>query len=86
MCIEKPHNNGAVVGRAAVPGITAAELSSFSDQELQAMIEAVLEDEPRIGARVKFSAEQVTQIIAIACEAPIASQASYQSMECLGIG
>ncbi|MGI2909685.1 helix-turn-helix domain-containing protein, partial [Tolypothrix sp. VBCCA 56010] len=30
-------------------------------------------DQPREGAPVKFSAEQVTQIIAIACEKPEAS-------------
>ena len=35
------------------------------------MIEAVLEDELRWGAPVKFSAEQVTQIIAIACVLPL---------------
>ncbi len=34
------------------------------------MIEFVLSDEPRWGAPVKFSAEQVVQIIAIACETP----------------
>lgn len=44
-----------------------------SDKELLAMIEEVLTDEPRSGAPVTFSAEQVTQIIAIACSDPLAS-------------
>ena len=34
------------------------------------MIEEVLSDAPRPGAPVKFTAEQVTQIVAVACEDP----------------
>lgn len=37
------------------------------------MIEEVVTDELRSGAPVTFSAEQVTQIIAIACSDPLAS-------------
>lgn len=51
-----------------MPRLTAAEVSGVSDFELLLMIEEVLWDEPPEGAPVKFSAEQVTQIIAIACE------------------
>lgn len=58
----------------AVPQLTAAELSGVSDKELTAMMELVLTDEPRLGAPVKFTAFQVTQIIAIACEQPQESE------------
>jgi transposase len=34
------------------------------------MIEQVLSDAPRPGAPVKFTAEQVTEIVAVACEDP----------------
>ena len=51
-----------------------AELSSASEQlddrELLNFIEALLSDAPRSGMPPKFSAEQVLQIIALACEAP----------------
>ena len=42
-------------------------------KELQAALENILSDQPRSGAPPKFTAEQVCQIIAIACEAPEAS-------------
>lgn len=58
---------------AEVPRLTAAEVSGVSDSEFQAMIEEVLLDEARLGAPVKFTATQVTQIIAMACEEPQAS-------------
>jgi len=38
-----------------------------------AMIEEAIKDELRIGTPVTFSAEQVTQIIALACSEPLAS-------------
>src|SRR3954463_8189736 len=37
---------------------------------LRRAMEAVLSDEPRPGAPAKFTAEQVTQILAVACEPP----------------
>jgi len=55
---------------AEVPRLTALEMSGVSDSELQSMIEQVLMDEPREGVPVKFTAFQVTQIIAIACSDP----------------
>ncbi len=58
----------------AVARLTAAEVTGVSDKELQAMIEEVLRDEARTGAPVTFSAEQLTHIIAIACEEPQASR------------
>jgi len=50
-----------------------AEIALVSDQELLAMIEEAIKDELRIGTPVTFSAEQVTQIIALACSEPLAS-------------
>jgi len=52
--------------------LTAAEIALVSDQELLAMIEEAIKDELRIGTPVTFSAEQVTQIIALACSEPLA--------------
>ena len=37
-------------------------------KEVEAAVERVLADQPRSGAPVKFTAEQVCQIVAIACE------------------
>lgn len=56
-----------------VPRLTAAEVTGVEDKELLAMIEQTLMDEPREGAPVKFTAQQVTQIIALACEPPESS-------------
>lgn len=58
---------------AEVPRLTAAEVTQVSDKELLAIIEDLLKDEPREGTPIKFTAEQVTQIIALACEKPQAS-------------
>jgi transposase len=44
-----------------------------SRADLRRAIEAVLRDEPRPGAPGKFSPEQVTQILAVACEPPAKS-------------
>jgi transposase len=41
-----------------------------SRADLRRAIEAVLSDEPRPGAPAKFTPEQVTQILAVACEPP----------------
>ena len=43
------------------------------DQSLRELLEAIFRDNLRSGAPGKFSAEQVAQIIAIACEAPEAN-------------
>lgn len=55
---------------AEVPRLTAIEVSEDSDQELLSAVEEVLRDEQRQGAPVKFTATQVTQLIAMACEVP----------------
>jgi transposase len=41
-----------------------------TDQELEAAIIEVLSDRPRSGSPAKFTAEQVCQIIQVACEEP----------------
>src|SRR4051812_8792661 len=41
-----------------------------SRADLRRAIEAILSDEPRPGAPAKFTPEQVTQILAVACEPP----------------
>ena len=44
-----------------------------SRADLRRAMEAVLSDEPRPGAPAKFTPEQVTQIVAVACEPPAKS-------------
>ena len=41
-----------------------------NDKSLRELLESILRDNVRSGAPVKFSAEQMAQIIAIACEEP----------------
>ncbi len=43
-------------------------------EELAAAIVSMLSDQPRSGAPVTFTAEQVCQILAVACEAPAESK------------
>jgi transposase len=50
-------------------GLTALECCE-TKADLRRAIEAVLTDEPRPGAPGKFTPEQVTQILAVACEPP----------------
>lgn len=54
----------------AVPGLLKAETEGVSDKELTKKIEEVLADAPRLGAPDFFTPEQITQIIALACEEP----------------
>ena len=48
----------------------AAEADGAADQDLLALIEAALDDAPRPGGPATFSAEQIVQIVAVACEPP----------------
>jgi putative transposase len=41
-----------------------------TEKELEGAVESMLTDRPRSGAPAKFTAEQVCQIVAIACEPP----------------
>lgn len=50
--------------------ISGAQEAGASDSSIAALIEEALNDKPRSGAPSTFSAEQVCQIIAVACEKP----------------
>jgi transposase len=50
--------------------LTEAENKGAKDKDLAAIISNVLSDEPRPGGPTKFSAEQLVQIISVACEPP----------------
>ncbi len=57
----------------AAPRLEAAAADGTDDRVLAQLVTDVLDDAPRSGAPVTFSAEQVVQIVAIACEPPPAS-------------
>ena len=57
----------------AAPRLAAAEAAGEDDQVLTQRLLDELDDRPRCGAPVTFSAEQVVQIVALACEPPPAS-------------
>jgi putative transposase len=48
--------------------------SQSEDKELRKVIRGVLDDDPRSGCPPTFSAEQICQIFAVACECPDDSQ------------
>jgi hypothetical protein len=54
----------------ARPALAAAEKREASDRDLEKLIIGILMDEDRSGAPPKFTPEQVTGIIALACEPP----------------
>jgi putative transposase len=58
---------------AAGPALAAAEADGGDDADLTRQIVAVLDDAPRAGAPPTFSAEQICQILALACEPPAES-------------
>lgn len=58
---------------SAVVGLAAVEAKESDDRPLVEAIEAVLADAYRSGAPSCFSAEQIVQIIAVACAEPQAS-------------
>ncbi len=55
---------------AAEERLAAAEGEDVSDRELGELLVTVLSDSERPGVAPKFSAEQLTKIIAVACEPP----------------
>jgi putative transposase len=58
---------------ASAPRLAAqeeADQDNKDDKQLTAMIHDLLADVPRPGTTPKFSAEQVVQIVALACEDP----------------
>ena len=58
---------------ALTPKLAQVEAEGLSDKALTTMIEEVLTDHPRLGAPATFTAEQIVQIVAVACEPPEAS-------------
>lgn len=50
--------------------LSVAEVQDASDKDLERLLIEVLSDRPRAGVTPTFSAEQLTKIIAIACEPP----------------
>jgi len=50
--------------------LRAAEADGASDQDLLDLVEAALDDAPRPGGPATFTAEQIVQIVAVACEPP----------------
>lgn len=50
--------------------LVAAEVQGVNDKELAALLTEILGDEPRPGGPPKFTAEELAQLIAIACESP----------------
>jgi len=50
--------------------LTAAELEGVNDKDLAKLLTGILADAPRAGVKPKFTAEQLTQLIALACEPP----------------
>jgi putative transposase len=50
--------------------LAQGEVEGLSDKALTTMIETVLTDTPRPGTSATFTAEQIVQIVAVACEPP----------------
>jgi putative transposase len=63
--VRKWRNRWATAG----PDLAAAA-SELDEKELSAFILEFLGDQPRSGAPGKFTAEQICQIVALACEPP----------------
>jgi putative transposase len=55
---------------ALAPKLEPVEAEGLSDKVLTTMIEAILTDKPRLGAPATFRAEQIVQMVAVACEPP----------------
>jgi homeodomain-containing protein/Homeodomain-like domain-containing protein len=55
---------------ALAPKLEQIEADGGSDKVLITMIEEALTDHPRPGTPATFTAEQIVQIVAVACEAP----------------
>jgi putative transposase len=56
--------------QAGAEALDAAEAAGEADKVLLTRIAALLDDAPRSGAPGDFSAEQLAQIISVACESP----------------
>jgi putative transposase len=58
---------------AWTPHLTRAEAAARPDDDLRALVVQGLRDLPRSGKPPTFTAEQIVQIMAVACEAPAQS-------------
>ena len=56
------------------PKLTSAAASESSGEDLRALVRTGLRDLPRRGTPPTFTAEQIVQIIAVACEEPAQSE------------
>ena len=56
--------------RALAPQLEQVEVDGGSDKALTALLMAALTDHPRSGTPATFTAEQIVQIVAVACEDP----------------
>ena len=63
----------------SVASLTAVEMNCSEEKELEKLIIELLTDQQRSGAPVKFTAEQVTQILALACSEPVKSNRPINS-------
>ena len=59
--------------------LTSVEMNSEDEKELEKLMMEILTDLQRDGAPVKFTASQVTQILALACEEPSLSKRPINS-------
>jgi putative transposase len=55
---------------ALTPKLAQMEVDGGSDKALTALLSAALTDHPRSGTPATFTAEQIVQIVAVACEDP----------------
>src|SRR5713101_4578396 len=55
---------------ALVPTLAQMDADEGSDKALTTMMEGSLADQPRAGTPATFTAEQIVQIVAVACEDP----------------
>ena len=58
---------------ALAPKLEQLEVAGGSDKALTALIRAALTDHPRSGTPATFTAQQIVQIVAVACEDPAES-------------
>lgn len=59
---------------ASAPSLSVAEAEGVSELHLKQRITEVLSDEFRSGTPVRFSLEQIVEIVALACETPSESE------------
>jgi putative transposase len=58
----------------AAPRLDAAEAAGEPERVLRELVDELLQDAPRSGVPDTFTAEQVVQIVALACEVPPAAE------------